>query len=152
VKLRGHGLLGARELIASDDWSGEISWHDRGGFKRAGHRPDLIALHRAGGRFAIEVELTRKSAERLRAILMRHAVWRSSRQSGGVIYVCADQEGCERVTERGADVGLVDGGGLRIELLDTIRAQALAAYENVRAARCSRRSARARPVVGVVGS
>ena len=72
-----------------DEWSGEISWRDRSGFKNAKHRPDLIACHRGGGRIAIEVELTKKSAERLRAILSRHAVWRSLGQSGGVIYVCA---------------------------------------------------------------
>jgi hypothetical protein len=64
-------------------------------------------------------------------------VWWSNRQSGGVIYVCADEEGRERITEHGAHVGLVKGGGLRIELLDTIKAQAVAAYEKVRAARRS---------------
>jgi hypothetical protein len=152
VKLRGHGLLGARELIASDDWSGEISWHDRSGFKKARHRPDLIVLGRDGGAVPTEVELTRKSAERLRAILLCHAVWCSNRQSRGVIYVCVDEDGRDRITEHGAHVGLVKGRGLRIELLDTIKAQARAAYEKGRAARCSPRSAAARPVVGIVGS
>ena len=142
AKLRGHQLLGARELLESDEWSGEISWRDRSGFKNASHRPDLIVFGREGGRFAIEVELAKKSGERLRAILMRHAVSRSSGQIGGVIYVCADQEGCKRITEHGADVGLVKGGGLRVELLDTIKAQALAGYDEFRAARTALSSSR----------
>jgi len=47
------------------------------GFREASHRPDLIVLARTGGRFAVEVELTKKSVERLRAILARHALWRT---------------------------------------------------------------------------
>jgi hypothetical protein len=151
VKLRGHELLGARELLEDDEWSGEISWHDRSGFKNATHRPDLIALHRAGGRFPVEVELTKKSAGRLRTILMRHAVWRSSRKSGGVIYVCADQAGRERIARHGADVGIARGRGLRVELLDSIKDQALAAGEAVRATRRSRRSTVTHPGLAVDG-
>jgi hypothetical protein len=43
----------------------------------------------------------------------------------------------------------VKGGGLRVELLDTIKAQALAAYDDVRAARSSRRSTATRPVIAL---
>jgi hypothetical protein len=149
VKLRGHELLGARELLEGDEWSGEISWRDRSGFKNATHRPDLILLARTGGRVAIEVELTKKSAERLRAILARHAVWASMRRTGGVIYVCADQDGCKRIAKHGADVGIAKGSGLRVELLETIKDQALAAHQEVRAARHSRRCAATRPVLAV---
>jgi hypothetical protein len=151
VKLRGHELLGARELLDGDEWSGEISWRDRSGYKNAKHRPDLIACHREGARFAIEVELAKKSTERLRAILSRHAVWRSLRQSRGVIYVCADQEGRERIRKHGASVGLVRGV-LRVELLDTIKAQALAAHEEIRITRVSRESAAAPPMLAVDAS
>jgi hypothetical protein len=152
VKLRGHGLLGSRELLVDDEWSGEISWRDRSGFKNASHRPDLIVVARTGGRVAVEVELTKKSVERLRAILARHALWRTMRLTGGVIYVCADQDGCKRIAEHGASIGIAKGRGLRVELLETIKAQALDASDNVRATRNSRRSARARPLVGVVGT
>jgi hypothetical protein len=44
-----------------------------------------------------------------------------------VIYVCADEDGCERVNKHGAHVGLVKSRGLRVEPLHTIKAQALAA-------------------------
>ena len=151
VKLRGHGLLGARELLVDDEWSGEISWRDSSGFEEASHRPDLIVLARTGGRVAIEVELTKKSVERLRAILARHALWRTMRLTGGVIYVCADRDGCKRIAKHGADVGIAKGRGLRVELLDTIKAQALGACEEVRATRRSRRSAAPRPVLAVDG-
>jgi hypothetical protein len=105
VSSRGHDLLGARELLDGDEWSGEISWRDYHGFKSARHRPDLVACRRGGDQVAIEVELTKKSAERLPAILLRHAVWRSRGQTGGVGYVVAEQDGCERIKNYAAYVG-----------------------------------------------
>jgi hypothetical protein len=135
VKLRGHDLIGARELLDYDEWSGEIRWWDHSGSKKSRHRPDLVARRRTGGQVAIEVELTKKSVERLRAILARHAAWRSGGQTGGVFYVCPDADACERIKKYAAEVGLFDGGGLRLELLDVIKAQALAGYEEIRAAR-----------------
>ena len=151
LKLRGHGFLGGRELLEGDGWSGGISWRDRSGFKNIKHRPDLIACPRDRGRVAIEVELTKKSVERLRAILLLHAVW-TGHQTGGVIYVCADEDGCERVTKHGAHVGLVKGRGLRVELLDTIKAQARAAHEAVRATRLCRDSAAPPPMLAIDGA
>ena len=150
LKLRGHGFLGGRELLEGDEWSGAISWRDRSGFKDAKHRPDLIVCTPTGGRVPIEVELTKKSAERLRAILLLHAVG-AGHQTGGVIYVCADEDGCERVKKHGAHVGLAKGRGLRVELLDTIKAQALAAYDEPRARRPSTDSAARRPMLAVDG-
>ena len=91
-------------------------------------------------------------AARLRAILWRHAVWRSNGQTGGVVYICADHEGRERITSVAADAGLVRGRGLRVELLDTINAQALAAYEEARPRRLCPDSAARRPVLAVDGS
>jgi hypothetical protein len=135
-----------------DEWSGGISWRDRSGFKNATHRPDLVACHRKGGRIPIEVELAKKSAERLRAILLRHAVWRSGGQTGGVVYVCADQEGLDRIAKHGADIGLARGRGLRIELLETIKAQAVTAHETVRATRLRRDSAAPPPMLAVDGT
>ena len=152
LKLRGHELLGPRELFSGDEWSGAVSWQDRGGFKNTNPRPDLIACHGGGGRIAIEVELTKKSAARLRAILSRHAMWRSLGQTGGVLYVCRDEDGCKRITKHAADVGLVKGRGLRVEVLHRIEAQALAAYEEARTRRLSTDSAARTPVLAVNGS
>ncbi len=100
---------------------------------------------------AIEVELAKKSAERLRAILWQCAMWRSTK-GGAVIYVCADDELCQRVRTVGTDVGLPpDGGWLRVELLETIKAQAYAGYEAAKSARVSNVSAAVRPMLAVDG-
>ena len=57
-----------------------------------------------------------------------HARWRAAGQTAGVIYVCADEAGAARVRdiarERGMSTGR--GGGLRIELLETIEREARA--------------------------
>jgi hypothetical protein len=137
LMLRGHQFLGDRELLDDQGWSGEISWRDHKGVHVSRHRPDLIALASTGGRFAVEVELAQKSIERLRAIITMHASWRAVGATGGVIYVCRDQGGCERVNRVAEQTGLIatDGRGLRIELLDTIKSQTIEACERTRADR-----------------
>ena len=124
LTVRGRELQGCREVDADPSWRGEIRWRDGRGQHRVGHRPDL-AWCTDGGRVAIEVELARKATARLEAILGLHARWRAGGQTGGVIYVCADQCGCERVRELGAGRGLTTdrGGGLRVERLELIREQ-----------------------------
>jgi hypothetical protein len=122
---RGRELQGCREVAADASWRGELSWRDGKGRHRAGHRPDL-AWRTGGGRVAVEVELARKATPRLEAILGLHARWRAGGRTGGVIYVCADEAGCERIRELGAQRGLnvERGGGLRVEPLERIREQA----------------------------
>jgi hypothetical protein len=122
---RGRELEGCREVDADPSWRGEISWRDGKGQHRLGHRPDL-AWRSNGGRVAIEVELARKATPRLLAVLGLYARWRAGGQTGGVIYVCADQSGCERIRELGAQRGLSTErrGGLRVERLEVIREQA----------------------------
>ena len=134
LTVRGHDFLGSRQLLEDARYAGEISWRDRRGYNTSSHRPDLVARPSGGG-VAIEVERAKKSAARLRAILSRYAIWRSTKGSA-VMYVCADDELCQRVRRVGAEVGLTPGrGGLRVELLDTIKEQALAGYEDKKASR-----------------
>ena len=125
---RGREIQGPREVLADPSWTGRLRWHDRNGFHRVGHRPDLAWLV-DGQRVAIEVELVQKSIARLRAILELHAHWRASGKSAGVIYVCADEPGCARIRKRAAEAGLHPGkgGGLRVEPLETIKVAAVAA-------------------------
>lgn len=127
---RGRELQGCREVLVDPVWAGTVRWHDHKGAHRAGHRPDLAWVP-DGGRVAIEVELAQKSTERLRAILGLHARWRASGTSSGVLYVCGDPDGCDRITTIAEAVGLLTakGGGLRVELLEAMRAQALVACE-----------------------
>jgi hypothetical protein len=89
-------------VLADPSWTGKLRWHDRNGFHRVGHRPDLAWLIH-GQRVAIEVELAQKSIARLRAILSLHATWRAAGRSAGVIYVCADEPGCARIRKRAAE-------------------------------------------------
>lgn len=48
--------------------------------------------------------------------------------SSGLVYICENQRATERVTRTGREAGLytMRGGGLRIELLDTVRGRAVA--------------------------
>jgi hypothetical protein len=125
LSARGRELQGCREVAADPSWRGELSWRDGKGHHRSGHRPDL-AWRTDGGRVAIEVELARKATPRLEAILGLHARWRAGGETGGVIYICADEPGCERIRELAAGRGLTTdrGGGLRVEPLELIREHA----------------------------
>jgi hypothetical protein len=124
---RGREIQGSREVLADPSWTGTLRWHDRNGFHRIGHRPDLAWLI-DGQRVAIEVELAQKSIARLRAILNQHADWLATGKSAGVIYVCADEHGCARIRKRAAEAGMHPGkgGGFRIEPLETIKVAAVA--------------------------
>jgi hypothetical protein len=143
-------LLGPRELLEDSGWADEISWRDRRGYHTSSHRPDLVARPSRAG-VAFEVELAKKSAARLRAILWHYAIRRSTKGSA-VMYVCADDELCQRVRRLGAEVGLTPRGGwLRVELLDTIKAQARAGSEAAKSERLSKPSAAPRPMLAVDG-
>lgn len=150
LTVRGHDFLGAREVLEDDRYAGEISWRDRRGYNASSHRPDLVARPSLAG-VAIEVELAKKSTERLRAVLSRYAVWRYARGSA-VMYICADDEICQRVRTVGADVGItIDDAWLRVDLLQTIKAQAYADYEAAKSGRLSNPSAAPRPMLAVDG-
>jgi hypothetical protein len=71
---------------------------------------------------------------RLKAILGLHAAWRVARRSGGVVYICGDEDGVARLRKLAPSVGLHadGGGGLRVELLEAIKAESLAAFETRR--------------------
>jgi hypothetical protein len=123
---RGRQMLGPRELLIDDSWSGELS--GLAGPRRTMHRPDLVGVVPGRRPAAIEVELTRKSKPRLRAILGLHARWIATGRSGACVYVCGDAAMRELVISQAALAGLsLEDGGLRIELLETIKQLAIAA-------------------------
>lgn len=127
LTVRGREFIGGRELQAFDTWSDEISWHDHSGYHDSGHRPDLVGIRLDGRPIAVEVELAPKSMERLRGILYRHAVWRGTGKTNGVYYVCGDEDGRRRI-KKAARTGRsfeAETLGLTVELLDTIKAQAI---------------------------
>jgi hypothetical protein len=145
LTVRGRVMQGCREVDEDPSWRGDLRWHDGKGAHRSGHRPDLAVIL-DGVRFGVEVELARKSVERLKAIVGLHARWRSAGQVGGVIYVCADQAGGARVEEIAGERGLstARGGGLRVELLERIE-------QETRAAAASAAEGRSRPRVAARG-
>lgn len=56
-----------------------------------------------------------------------HAVWRHSGMTNGVYYICGDEEGRQRIRKaaKTAETFRYDDLGLTLELLDTIKAQAI---------------------------
>lgn len=125
LTIRGRQLQGPREIDADDRLSGEITWRDSRGRHAVRHRPDLAWVTETTP-VAIEVELARKSSARLDAILTLHARWRGEHKTGGVLYVCADKNGCDRIMQVAALHGLhaAGRGGLRVEPLSGICAEA----------------------------
>jgi hypothetical protein len=150
LTVRGRMFLGQREVLSRPEWSGQLHWQDRNSFKRSGHRPDLVAL-RDSSRFAIEVELAGKSRPRLDAILKLHDDWIRGGKIGGAIYICGNEEGQRRV-ERSAQRVAPFGRKLRLELLDTIKQETIAARGAVRGERADQSSAAPAPMIGGRGS
>jgi hypothetical protein len=131
--VRGRKYLGPREVLSAQEWAGKLYWVDRHSSKRSGHRPDLVAFL-SDQAIPIEVELANKSKTRLDAILKLHLRWIIARKSAALIYICGDEEGCRRIERAGRRVGLYPTSrSLRIELLDTIKAQTLTEFEQSRA-------------------
>jgi hypothetical protein len=134
---RGHEFLGPRELLEDRAWSGEITWRARRGYNSTTHRPDLIGAPDVNP-VAIEVELTKKSAEPLRAIIGLHARWRAAGWTAGVIYICGDGDVQTRIVNAAKEYGLADPNSwLTTKPLDRIRTHTLQTYERQRAERAS---------------
>lgn len=124
LTVRGREWLGPRELLGDDSWAGNVRWRTRQGTRSLGHRPDLGVLL-DGRRYAVEVELTQKANERLKAVLAMYTAQVGQKKLTGVIYVCAGAQEQDRVSEVAASVGLPDVA-LRLELLEEIMSQARA--------------------------
>jgi hypothetical protein len=98
------------EVALDDYWRSPVTYRDpTGGTRRVLHRPDL-GRHLEGGGAAVEVELQRKSRERLRGILTMYA----NRTMGPdptlacVIYVTGNPDVTRLVNSVAQTVGLTD--------------------------------------------
>jgi hypothetical protein len=146
---RDHAFLGPRELMEDRAWSGEITLRDRRGFNSSTHRPDLVGAPGVS-QMAIEVELTKKSSERLRAIVRLHARWHADGWTGGVIYICGDEDVRTRIANTAKEYGLTEPDSwLSTKPLDRIKAHTLQTYERHRAERAS---AGRRPMLAIDGT
>jgi hypothetical protein len=126
LTVRGRAMIAPREMLLRPEWRGQVEWREHYEPRKRGHRPDLAVRLASGGVLPVEVELTDKSPARLKAVLALHRQWVLSGLSSGVIYVCANQRLAERVRATGEDAKLsIERGTFRIELLDSIKRQAL---------------------------
>ena len=121
---RGRHMVGPRELLADDQWQGELRWSERGSIRTRGHRPDLLAaMTHDGPLMPVEVELATKSIARLRAVLALHARWITTSRVRALVYVCGTENLAQRVRDEARPLGLSDQRRtLRIELLDSVKA------------------------------
>jgi hypothetical protein len=109
-------------VLADPDLKGLVSWRTSMKLYRSGHRPDLTV--RVNGRWvAVEVELQRKNASRMAAILTMYRWWIAEGKIAGVVYVCGTEARADRVRELMDDVGIAPEQR-RIELLSDVREQA----------------------------
>ena len=132
LTVRGRAFLGPRELLVDPGWSGRLELTHRISGRQLGHRPDLVGLL-DDGRIAVEVELAAKSKSRLDAILRLHRGWLWDKKTTGIVYICGSEEGRRRVRRANQRVDVMPGYSLRIELLDTIKAETRAQFERARA-------------------
>ena len=94
-----------RTRLVDPELKGKLEWRTRLGTRHSGHRPDLAVMI-SSGVVAKEVELARKSTNRLLAVLSMYWGWFYRRKLTGLIYVCGDQAGAERVKQPAQRVGL----------------------------------------------
>ena len=113
-------MLGPRELLADHAWQGELKGAP--GSRRLVHTPDLVGIVPGRRPAAIEVELTRKSKARLRAILGLHSRWIASGKSGACVYVCGNEDVRKLVVAQAEHIGLrAADGSLRVEMLENVK-------------------------------
>ena len=102
-------LRGPRELLADDEWVGQVQWREHGETRQRGHRPDLIATASDGGALAFEVELHAKSPARLTAVLRLYVRWLAEGKLSSVGYVVAGDRERRQLLEIAPRVGLEVG-------------------------------------------
>jgi hypothetical protein len=119
---RGRHIIGARELLASDEWHGQLRWSEQGAPRTRGHRPDLLtSMSHDGPLIPVEVELATKASQRLHAVLALHARWINSDHARALMYVCGTEYLADRVREHAHAHGLSETRRtLRIEQLTAI--------------------------------
>ncbi|MFZ1996535.1 MAG: hypothetical protein WAU75_20655 [Solirubrobacteraceae bacterium] len=130
LTVRQREMRAPRELVTDKAWRGELV--SVAGSRRTVHTPDLVGIVPNRRPAAIEVELSRKSKARLRAILALHASWIAAGRSGACVYICGNHDVRDLVIAQAARVGLgTANGSLRVELLETVKALALEGRDGV---------------------
>jgi len=128
--------IGPRAVGRDAGWSGRVAYPDAAGTREVSHAPDLGVITTDGKRLAVEVELQRKSAARLRGILAMYAARGAGGDLDGVMYVAGNARvrgalhdvaagrplrGGE--AERAAVIAEAPAGPLRVIALEDVIAQ-----------------------------
>jgi hypothetical protein len=122
LQVRGREWVSEREVLEDERWRQDLRYEDRRGTVRVTHCPDL-AVHTTGGPVAIEVELQRKTATRLRAICAMYAqLTEQQGPLGGVIYVTDRDDVADLIDRSAAAVGL-QSPALSLRTLEQVVAQ-----------------------------
>jgi len=126
LHLRRHTWYSEREIALDDFWRHEVRYKDARGTARVTHRPDL-GVHISRGLVAVEVELQRKSATRLRGVCEMYAqLTDTDGPLASVIYV-TDRPDVAAVVKRIAeDIRLTDPT-LTFRTIDLVMEQTRAA-------------------------
>jgi hypothetical protein len=106
---RDRVMRGPRELLADEEWVGQVRWREHGETRQRGHRPDLIATASDGGVLAFEVELHAKSPARLTAVLRLYVRWLAEGKLSSLGYVVAGDRERRQLLEIAPRVGLEVG-------------------------------------------
>jgi len=133
LTVRERRFLGEPEIRHSGEWAERLIWYDSRGWKKSGHRPDLIAWAPNEDVYAVEVELARKSKARLNAILSLHNNWMLHGTLRALLYIVGDKDAARRIRIGMQRNLFLTEGRVRIELLDTIKQETIEGFEAKRA-------------------
>lgn len=140
-EVRQRPWVSSREIGQRDGWTGRVVYEDGyGRTQRVRHRPDLgTYLGEPERPVAVEVELQRKSATRLRGILRMYAQRTTGPAAdlGGVVYVTANTNVAKGIRAAAAAVefGEHPAGRLRLLALEDVIVETRAAGLKARAGR-----------------
>jgi hypothetical protein len=109
LTIRGRNMIAPRELLLDEGWVGELEWTEHGETRRRRHRPDFIATAADERTMAIEIELTPKSPERLRAVLRMYVGWLSEGRIDSLLYLVAGERERRLLRRETPRVGLERG-------------------------------------------
>jgi hypothetical protein len=129
LTLRERRFLGEPEIRLSGEWSERLQWYEGYSWRKSGHRPDFIAWSPNDSVNAIEVELARKSRARLNAILRLHNNWMLHGKVAQLFYIVDDDAAARRIRLGMKRNLFLSEVKVRIELLDTIKQQAIDEFE-----------------------
>lgn len=138
----GRQWIGPRAIGRDTGWSGRVRYADATGIREVSHAPDLGLLTSDEKRVAVEVELQRKPAARLRGILSMYAargdlegvmyVTGNARVRGALRDVAAGRPLRRGEAMRPAVIGEAPAGRLRVIALDDVIAQTRSRGEMLR--------------------